>query len=683
MIDYIGRFVSSVSTALEFNQATLSGCIDVIVIEQEDGTLMCTPFHVRFGKLKVLKSKEKTVSIQVNGEEAKFKMKLGAAGDGFFEEQKPKRITEDIMSDDQSDPENYMSSEDDSELNSPRRDENQPSSPQTDADEKRKASRKSDKKWTWLWKSTPEDAVQSEKEKEQEMQEAIEKLVRNEIGTQEKLELVHDLAKGPSVEDLPQPHEPRHHHEAPHQETVQTAEEKEKELIKESHNTSLLEKVEDMNLSHNQHEGHEGEGEEEGEDEKHLPSHSGHRIRDRIHAKLHHHHEVKKDAEQLQEAVYQDDAAQKGYKLQNDPAEEKDDEDQEREHHHHHGHHKHHSGEKDRNEIPIQELLKKEKKDKKKKNKNKKADKEEEEDDEADANDTDELALNVDKVNEEKVIENEKKENPTEQMEHDLTEREKQFKESEKEKEKKKRGILRSFLGMFKSEKDEKDQTPKKSVSAAHLTTSVENVKKSGFKSHLSDTAKLDSSAGKHEATESSDVMSFPDEIENIELNLDENEETHHKSSKKEEEALKNGADFPPDADIELSLCANEIDENDNEDLTAIFLKHRVPYSKFIKDPFKILSNQNLMVKIDDKLYDWKIACPLIVSLLAFKKPLPEDVLQELSEKETSSSSSSWRNWFRSSKEDKAKKEEKPKKEEKLKKRRKTQEGRQRKNQNS
>jgi len=194
MIDYIGRFVSSVSTALEFNQATLSGCIDVIVIEQEDGTLMCTPFHVRFGKLKVLKSKEKTVSIQVNGEEAKFKMKLGAAGDGFFEEQKPKRITEDIMSDDQSDPENYMSSEDDSELNSPRRDENQPSSPQTDADEKRKASRKSDKKWTWLWKSTPEDAVQSEKEKEQEMQEAIEKLVRNEIGTQEKLELVHDLA---------------------------------------------------------------------------------------------------------------------------------------------------------------------------------------------------------------------------------------------------------------------------------------------------------------------------------------------------------------------------------------------------------------------------------------------------------------------------------------------------------
>lgn len=26
------------------------------------------------------------------------------------------------------------------------------------------------------------------------------------------------------------------------------------------------------------------------------------------------------------------------------------------------------------------------------------------------------------------------------------------------------------------------------------------------------------------------------------------------------------------------------------------------------------------MIKIDDKLYDWKVACPLIISLLAYKK---------------------------------------------------------------
>ena len=45
------------------NSATLTGAIDVIVVEQEDGTFLSSPFHVRFGKLGVLKAKEKIVSI--------------------------------------------------------------------------------------------------------------------------------------------------------------------------------------------------------------------------------------------------------------------------------------------------------------------------------------------------------------------------------------------------------------------------------------------------------------------------------------------------------------------------------------------------------------------------------------------------------------------------------------------
>ena len=44
------------------NQATLSGCIDVVVVRQQDGSYQCSPFHVRFGKLGVLRSKEKVVS---------------------------------------------------------------------------------------------------------------------------------------------------------------------------------------------------------------------------------------------------------------------------------------------------------------------------------------------------------------------------------------------------------------------------------------------------------------------------------------------------------------------------------------------------------------------------------------------------------------------------------------------
>lgn len=83
----IGKLVSSVAGALEFNQATLSGCVDIIVVQQEDGSLKSTPFHARFGKLKILKSKDKVVKIHVNGIEAGFTMKLGAAGEAFFEEE--------------------------------------------------------------------------------------------------------------------------------------------------------------------------------------------------------------------------------------------------------------------------------------------------------------------------------------------------------------------------------------------------------------------------------------------------------------------------------------------------------------------------------------------------------------------------------------------------------------------
>lgn len=47
----------------EINPANLTGAIDVIVVEQEDGTFVSSPFHVRFGKLGVLKAKEKIVSV--------------------------------------------------------------------------------------------------------------------------------------------------------------------------------------------------------------------------------------------------------------------------------------------------------------------------------------------------------------------------------------------------------------------------------------------------------------------------------------------------------------------------------------------------------------------------------------------------------------------------------------------
>lgn len=46
----------------EINGATLTGAIDVVIVDQEDGSFACSPFHVRFGKLGVLRSREKIVS---------------------------------------------------------------------------------------------------------------------------------------------------------------------------------------------------------------------------------------------------------------------------------------------------------------------------------------------------------------------------------------------------------------------------------------------------------------------------------------------------------------------------------------------------------------------------------------------------------------------------------------------
>jgi hypothetical protein len=65
-MDYVGKLsnlISSVSKVYnELNPATLSGAIDIVVVEQANGDLACSPFHVRFGKLSLLMPQEKKVS---------------------------------------------------------------------------------------------------------------------------------------------------------------------------------------------------------------------------------------------------------------------------------------------------------------------------------------------------------------------------------------------------------------------------------------------------------------------------------------------------------------------------------------------------------------------------------------------------------------------------------------------
>ncbi|MBN3282688.1 LPIN2 phosphatase, partial [Polyodon spathula] len=88
-MNYVGQLAETVFVTVKelykgLNPATLTGGIDVIVVRQPDGSLQCSPFHVRFGKLGVLRSREKVVDIEINGEQVELHMKLGDNGEAFF-----------------------------------------------------------------------------------------------------------------------------------------------------------------------------------------------------------------------------------------------------------------------------------------------------------------------------------------------------------------------------------------------------------------------------------------------------------------------------------------------------------------------------------------------------------------------------------------------------------------------
>lgn len=69
---------------------------------------------------------------------------------------------------------------------------------------------------------------------------------------------------------------------------------------------------------------------------------------------------------------------------------------------------------------------------------------------------------------------------------------------------------------------------------------------------------------------------------------------------------------------VELSLCKNKVQE-DTEDLDDVFSIYKVDYLEYVKDPMKIISNSNLVIRIDGKYYEGKIAIPLLISNTVFK----------------------------------------------------------------
>ena len=50
----------------DLNAANLTGAIDIMVIKQRDGTLKCSPFYVRFGKMGVLRPGDLQKKVRVS-----------------------------------------------------------------------------------------------------------------------------------------------------------------------------------------------------------------------------------------------------------------------------------------------------------------------------------------------------------------------------------------------------------------------------------------------------------------------------------------------------------------------------------------------------------------------------------------------------------------------------------------
>lgn len=105
---YIYRGVGTVSGPFH----PFGGAIDIIVVEQPDGTFKSSPWYVRFGKFQgVLKNRRNLIKIDVNGVDSGFNMYLAHTGQAYF-----LREVEDVVGESESGEVYTLSSGDEAEI---------------------------------------------------------------------------------------------------------------------------------------------------------------------------------------------------------------------------------------------------------------------------------------------------------------------------------------------------------------------------------------------------------------------------------------------------------------------------------------------------------------------------------------------------------------------------------------
>ncbi|KAH7315129.1 hypothetical protein KP509_21G035700 [Ceratopteris richardii] len=87
-VGMLGSYLTQGVYAIAGPFQPFGGAVDIIVVEQEDGTFKSSPWYVKFGDFQgVLKRQEKIVDISVNDVGADFHMILDSKGEAYFEKE--------------------------------------------------------------------------------------------------------------------------------------------------------------------------------------------------------------------------------------------------------------------------------------------------------------------------------------------------------------------------------------------------------------------------------------------------------------------------------------------------------------------------------------------------------------------------------------------------------------------
>ena len=84
---------------------------------------------------------------------------------------------------------------------------------------------------------------------------------------------------------------------------------------------------------------------------------------------------------------------------------------------------------------------------------------------------------------------------------------------------------------------------------------------------------------------------------------------------------------FESNVDVSVSLCGGLDTEHGPSE--EAFLQNQLHFEDFCADP-KLYENPNLVVKINGKFYNWATASPIIMTLAAFQRQLPQSVVEVL-----------------------------------------------------